>query len=114
MNQLEQGLLVLKKVEQMLYKIYPRLKNFPKSEKFSLCERIKEACFDMYKSISLGSTVKSKRKVYLQEADGHLQILKILIKLANNQKYISHRFYKEIDLDMTEINKLLSGFIRSA
>ena len=111
---LEQDLIVKKKTEQLLYKVYPRLVNFPKSEKFSLSQRIKEAFFDILKYISLGSAVKSKRKTYLQEADGHLQVLKALIKLAHYRKYISDGFFKEIDVNMTEINKLLSGFIKSS
>ena len=108
-----EDLLVQKKTEQLLYKIYPRLVNFPKSEKFCLCQRIKEAFFDIIKNISLGNSVKSKRKTYLQEADAHLQTLKVLIKLAYNRKYISTGFFKEIDTDLTEINKLLSGYIKS-
>ena len=97
----------------MLYKIYPRLINFPKSEKFSLCQSIKNNFFDLLKCISLGNSVKSKRLTYLQEADGHLQVLKVLIKLSKEQKYISIGFYKDIDLELTEINKMLSGYIRS-
>ena len=108
-----EDLLVQKKTEQLLYKIYPRLVNFPKSEKFSLCQRIKEAFFDIIKNISLGNSVKSKRKTYLQEADAHLQTLKVLMKLSHNRKYISNGFFKEIDANLTEINRLLSGYIKS-
>ena len=108
-----EDLVVQKKTEQLLYKIYPRLINFPKSEKFSLCQRIKESFFDIIKNISLGNSVKSKRKTYLQEADAHLQTLKVLIKLSHNRKYISNGFFKEIDANMTEINRLLSGYIKS-
>ena len=106
-------LIVQKKTEQLLYKVYPRLVNFPKSEKFSLCHRIKEAFFDIMKYIAMGNAVKSKRKTYLQEADAHLQTLKVLIKLASNRKYIGKGFFKEIDTALTEINKLLSGYIKS-
>lgn len=34
-------LIVYRKTEELLYKVYPRLVNFPKSEKFSLCQDIK-------------------------------------------------------------------------
>lgn len=109
-----EDLVVQKKTEQLLYKIYPRLVNFPKSEKFCLCQRIKEAFFDIIKYISLGNSVKSKRKTYLQEADAHLQTLKVLIKLSCHRQYISKGFFKEIDIELTEINKLLSGYIKSS
>ncbi len=67
----------------------------------------------MLKSISLANSVRSKRLTYLQEADGFLQVLKTLMKLSKQRKYISIGFFKEIDVELTEINKLLSGYIRS-
>lgn len=104
---------VYRRTEELLYKVYPRLVNFPKSEKFSLCQSIKDNFFDLLKFISLGNSVRSKRLTYLQEADGHLQILKVLIRLSKQRKYISAGFYRNIDLELTMINKLLSGYIRS-
>lgn len=108
------NLIVYKRTEELLYKVYPRLVNYPTSEKFSLCQSIKNNFFDLLKCISLGNSVKSKRTTYLQEADGHLQVLKVLMKLSKQRRYISVGFYKEVDLELTEINKLLSGYIKSA
>lgn len=108
------SLIVYRKVEELLYRVYPTLKNYPKSEKFSLCQNIKNCLYDLMKCISLGNNVKSKRKSYLQEADGHLQILKTLFKLSKQRKYVSVAFFREIDLALTEINKMLSAYIRSA
>ena len=104
---------VYRQTEELLYKVYPRLLNYPKSEKFSLCQEIKLNFFELLKYISLGNSVRSKRKVYLQEADRHLQVLKVLIKLSKQRRYISTGFFKEVDLELSEINKLLSGYIRS-
>lgn len=106
-------LIVYRKTEELLYKLYPKLVNFPKSEKFSLCQNIKENMFELLKYIVLGNSVKSKRLQYLQEADGHLQILKVLVKLSRQRKYISQGLFREIDMELTEINKLLSGYIKS-
>lgn len=106
-------LIVYAKTETLLYRLYPVLVNYPKAEKYALCLQIKECLYDILKNISLGNSVKSKRKTYLQEADGHLQVLKVLIKLSKHRKYISIGFYEDIDLALTEINKLLSGYIKS-
>ena len=106
-------LIVYRKTEELLYKIYPRLTNYPKAEKFSLCQNIKQNFFDLLKCISLANSVKSKRMQHLQEADGYLQVLKVLMKLSKQRKYISEGFFRDIDLTLTEINKLLSGYIRS-
>ena len=106
-------LTVYTKTETLLYRLYPVLVNYPKSEKFALCQQIKECIYEILKSISLGNSVKSKRMTYLQEADGNLQVLKVLIRLSKHRRYISEGFYKEIDLQLTEINKLLAGYIKS-
>lgn len=95
-------LIISKKVEQLLYSIYPSFANFPKSEKFSLTQSIKNNFFELLKYLQLANNVKSKRKHYLELADGYLQTLKILFKLAKNRKYISEGFFKNIDLSLTE------------
>lgn len=109
-----QDLEVYKHVEELLYKIYPSLSNYPKSEKFALCQEIKINFYKLLSHISLGNSVKSKRRTYLQEADGYLQILKVLFKLANKRKYISKGFFREIDAELTVVNKMLSAYIKSA
>lgn len=109
-----QSLQVYRRVEELLYNVYPKLINFPKSEKFGLCQHIKENFFNLLKFISLGNSVKSKRKGYLQEADGYLQVIKVLMKLSKKRKYISDGYFKKIDVELTEINKMLSAFIRSS
>ncbi len=103
-----------KKTEELLYHIYPRLSNYPKSEKFSLCNDIKQTFFELLSNISLGNSVKSKRTAYLQQADGYLQKLKTLFKLSRQRKYISVPFWEDIDLRLSEINRLLSAYIRSS
>lgn len=103
---------VYKRVEELLNKIYPVLVNYPKVEKFALCQEIKHNFYRLLTNISLGNSVKSKRRTYLQEADGYLQTLKVLMKLSLRRKYISKGFYREVDLELTVINKMLSSYIK--
>lgn len=110
----DNGLLVSIKSERFLMRIYPPLMNFPKSEKFALCSEIKYHCYKLISNIEMANSVPSKRTTYAQEADGHLQIIKILMKVSKEQHYISKGMFREFDEDLTEINKLLSGFIRSS
>ena len=97
-------LIVHKLAEDLLNKIYPTLVNFPKSEKFSLCQSIKNNFFELIGNILSAHEVKSKRKFYLEEAVGKLRLLQVLVKLSKNHKYISEGFFKIIDLKLTEIN----------
>jgi hypothetical protein len=47
-------LLVYSKTENLLYRLYPVLTNYPKSEKFALCQQIKECICHILEKISLG------------------------------------------------------------
>src|SRR5699024_12792454 len=101
---------VYKRTEELLYKYYPRLINYPKSEKFSLCHSIKERFFELLKCISLSNSVKSIGMVYLKEADGHLHTSKVLVKLSKQRKNISNIFFGDVVLELENINKLLSVY----
>lgn len=107
-------LVVYTRTEQFLYNIYPVLINFPKAEKHALSKDIKEKIINILTYISLGNSVPSKRKVYLQEADGYLQALKVLLRLSRQRKYISKGLSDKLEIELTEINKMLSGYIKSS
>lgn len=106
-------LLIYKKVELLLNRIYPALKNYPQAEKYVLCAEIKKAFINLMKYIMLANKVKSKRQYYQEEADAYLQTCKILMKLSYDQKYISAGFYEDIDKDLAEIGKMLAGWIKN-
>lgn len=96
-----------------MYKIYPAFDNYPRAEKFALTQYIKINFFNLLASLALSQKVKSKRIMHAQEADGYLQTIKILIKLSRELRYISIGFFKEIDLELTEISKMLSAYIKA-
>ena len=101
-----------KKVEELMFRTYPAIVAFPKAEKYCLSQTIKNTFFQLLTYLSLGNSVKSKRKTYLQDADGYLQTLKVLFRLARYQKYISKEFHRQISVELTEINKMLSAWIK--
>ncbi len=101
-----------RRVEELLYKIYPTLINYKSNEKFGLVQDIKDTFYGLLKSIALSNKVSSKKNYHLQEADGYLQILKILYKLSDRNKEISHNFWREVDLQITDIEKLITKEIR--
>lgn len=103
---------VFKRVEELLYVIYPTLINYPKVEHYNLCSDIKHSFFNLLSFLSQADSVPSKRKTYLQEADGHLQTLKVLYKLSKHQKCISKGFFKEVDMQLSIIDEQISKHIK--
>lgn len=108
------NLLLYAKSEELFFRIYKTLRNYPQAEKFALCVDIKRDFSSLLRAISLGNSVKSKRTTYLQEADGHLVNLKTWFTIAKRQKYINIPFYEAIIESLSEIKRLLVGFIKSS
>lgn len=101
------------RMDNLLNRIYSSLRNFPKSEKFALSQDIKNSFVQYLNYIDRANSVKSKRLEYSQEAQGYLNTIKILIRTAHRQRYISSGFYKDISLELTEISKMLAAYIRA-
>jgi hypothetical protein len=108
------GLLVFSKAESLFYRIYPSLINYPRGEKYSTVAAIKDNFIGFLTRINQANSVKSKRIMYLQEADACLQTLKMLFRLSVNKKFIKQAFYEDISESLTEVNKLLVGYFKSS
>jgi hypothetical protein len=94
-------------------RIYPVLKNFPISERNGLAQEIKQDFLAYLRYVHRADKVKSKRLTYAQEAEGFLLQIKMEMKLAVNKRYISKAFYEDVSLELTEVSKMLRGFIKS-
>ena len=82
MSQSATDLILYKKTEVLLHEVYPVLKNFPKAEKFALCQEIKQAFYSLLKFITLANNVKLKRRLYQEEADAYIKLLLVLFSVA--------------------------------
>lgn len=107
-------LIAFEKSKNLLLKLYPTFQNYPKHERHCIVNEIRNNFFQLITNISLGENVKSKRKTYLQTADAHLQVLKLLFEVSYKRKYISKGLYYDISMEMTEIGKLINSYIKAA
>ncbi len=106
-------MVVYKKAEQLLFRVYKPIKNYPNYEKHRLSQ-ITIIFFIVFLAfMQLGNKVKSKRKTYLQTADAFLQMLKVCFRLACYERYLGKEFHRQISMEFTEIGKMLSGWIKS-
>ena len=73
-----------KKTEIFLERdIYPLLKNFPASEKFSLCQEIKQSCYKLIRAAVMANNLTNvnRRLMWLDEADAEKTLLELQGKL---------------------------------
>ncbi|HLE24402.1 MAG TPA: four helix bundle protein, partial [Thermodesulfobacteriota bacterium] len=88
---------------------------FPKEEKFSLADQIHRSAISIPSNIAEDAARNTKKEFvnFLHIAQGSLSELDTQIELAKRLKYIGEQSWKELDITMERIDKMLTGLIRS-
>jgi len=92
--------------------IYPHLKNFPKSERFTLVQHIENTLLDFLGEVIMARKSKDTLK-HLEKADQNLEKLKIFLRLSKDLEFISIGQYEESSKRLEEIGKILGGWLNS-
>lgn len=108
-------LITYEKINMLIYYSKQLLNKFPKSERFDLCADIKNTLYIcMKKVIFAWKSYDNKEKIkYLKEVDVELVFLKSLILIAYNSKYISQKNFMVWNEHVSEIGKLIGGWLKS-
>lgn len=94
--------------------IYPLLKNFPKSEKFCLCQEIKQACYRVIRNTMMYSTLKTEDRIKcLRKVDADLKLMLIYFGTARSQKYITRKKALELQEKISELGRICGGLIKA-
>ena len=114
MDDLE-ALVIYKQYVELIYYTLSILLKYPKSERFSLAQDIKNTTYDGLKDIIYAQKEfdKKKRLAYLNELDASLKIIKVLIRVSHKKKYINSKNYTVWSKKLTNISNLNGGWIRS-
>ena len=95
-------------------RIYPVLRNFPTHERYALTQDVKTYFLAYLDNINKASNVKSKRLYYAEKAESELHNIKMTLAISCHEKYVSIGFYKDISTELTEVDKMLAGYIRNS
>lgn len=109
-------LIVWKKAHQCVIKIYTLTKKFPKEEMFSLTNQMQRSAVSITSNIAEGfgrNSAKDKNQFYAI-AKGSAFELESQVEVAKDLKYISKDEATLIEMLLVEIEKMLSGLIRSS
>lgn len=86
--------------------------NFPKSERFRLAKRIDDALFAFHRYLVRSTYDKADVRSCLAEADIELTLVRGYYQLALELKYTSPKQYQYAAEHLTEIGKLLGGWLK--
>lgn len=88
------------------------LRQLPKHEKYALAVEIRQGLLNVLRKIIVANKSKNKIPV-LFEIDVELDVLRTLIRLARDLKYIPIKQYGMCSFYADEIGKMLGGWIKS-
>lgn len=88
---------------------------FPKSELYSLTSQVNRSVVSVPSNIAEGSSRSSQKdfKRFLEISLGSLFELQTQLVLANYKKYINNKELIDIEERIEELQKMISGFIKS-
>jgi hypothetical protein len=102
---------IKQKCEDMIQYAYIAIRQFPKSEKFSLATDIKVSMLCMLKLIIKCNKSRNKTP-YLYEIDVELDILRSLVRLSKDLGFLPFKKYEVWAKHIDEIGKMLGGWIK--
>ena len=107
-------LYLLPKYEKyMEYIIDNVVSKLPRIEKFNLGNEIKVSMFESVKYIMIMSKVESRHRLgYLNMLDANICVQRIYIRIMYRRRYLDNRRYMYIMEMLSEIGKMLGGYIK--
>ena len=89
------------------------LKFFPKTEKYSLGQKIENLILEIIElSLKTAYLPKLEKLTPLKEIDSKTNLLKIIIRLTNEIKSLDNKKYLILQEKLQEIGKMVGGWIR--
>ncbi|MFB6355928.1 MAG: four helix bundle protein [bacterium] len=110
-----QELDVWTKAHELVLKIYSRTESFPEDEKFGLTSQIRRASVSIPSNIAEGTGKNSDKEFsrFLEIARSSATELDYQLHLANDLGYIDDAKSDILQSNISEIKKMLTGFIDS-
>ena len=108
-------LIIYEKTSNLIIYTKNSLKKYPKSERFDLCADIKNILYQVIEMIIFAWKEKNaiERIKILNKIDSKLYLLKTLVRLSYEFKYITDRNYMTWNEHISEIGKMVGGWIKS-
>ena len=107
-----ENLKIKQKCEDMIKYGYVALRQFPKSEKFSLAQDIKRTMFSLLEQIIRANRSRDKRET-LYAIDTELEILRTQVRLSMELQFLPFPKYEVWGGHLAEIGRMLGGWVKS-
>jgi hypothetical protein len=93
--------------------LLPHSEKFPKAQRFIVTKRLQDAALDFQEALFLANAHSGRqRQAHLQDADAHLNKLRLYLRLVLQWTWLSAGQYEHVSKMVAEIGRLLGGWIK--
>lgn len=103
---------IRQKCEDMIQYGYIALKQFPRSEKFTLASEIKNTMWRLLRYIVICNR-RYFKKTTMQDVDAELDLLRAQIRLSMELGFLPFRKYEVWSRHVDEVGRMLGGWLKS-
>lgn len=101
----------LEKWYQFLRWLLPAIEKFPRSQKFTLGDRMQNGSLDILENL-IEATYSRQAGTFLSQANLGLEKLRVLFRLANDMQLIDLRRYEFAARAIDEVGRLVGGWLK--
>ena len=106
-------MVIFTRTYDLLRWLLPRCENFPKSQRFVLTARLQDAVLDFQETIFMTNAKRGRARLDdLQIADGHLNKVRLYLRIAREENWLSSGQYAHVSRIVQEIGSMLGGWIK--
>ena len=102
---------VIPKTYDLILWLIPRLKEFPRDQRFLLGDRIQTAALDVL-CLLIEANYARSRAGQLRSANLELEKLPRLVRLAHDLHYLNGRRYQHVAERIDEVGRLVGGWVK--
>jgi len=93
--------------------LIPRTMDFPRSQRFVVTKRLRDAALDFQERIIEANRLRGRvRLERLRQADAELDKVRLYLRMAVLWEWLSEGQYRHVSLMVKEIGDLLGGWIK--
>ncbi|MCB9436499.1 MAG: diversity-generating retroelement protein Avd [Anaerolineales bacterium] len=108
-------MVILSRTYDLLAWVLPRTEKFPRLYRNTITRRLLDALLDFQELLYEANAAQgSKRLTYLRRADGHLDKLRLYLRLAFDLQWLTSGQYEHVSRMVEEVGRLLGGWIRES
>lgn len=106
-------LLIFTKTFDLLAWLLPKSEGFPKLYRYTVTQRLNAAALDFQEQLFFArKQTGTTRKHRLNQADAHLDTVRLYLRLAHHWRWLSDGQYEHVSRMVAELGKLLGSWIK--